>query len=551
VALYERLAPEADRLGAAGTLEALVEATRLREKLAGTFRGRQKIGNLEKLIELGRAYSRETWSNLPGFARRLQVLIEREPRESEGQVVEERSDAVRIMTIHQSKGLEFPVVAVPELHTLAARAASGAPILYDRQFGVQARLRVRMRGNPKPLELCTESYDNLRKTAKEREEAEERRLIYVAVTRAKDRLWISGRGYAREHHGGRTQLSRPNPLSKLQDLLHEQDKALVALCRERFLDELAPLVGPRGRDEGDDDGLDVESWEAALGRISQGEEDDGGQVEVSATVSQLADFMRCPRRHWLWHELGLEESGEGEELEREAGEELPLQGWGLSLGIVAHGVLESLDLVAYEAAALEGRAELLQDALRSCGLPLAWEEEVRGALEGALGGVLLPWLAQVQRAGRLWRERPFWLRLEGEREVLHLRGRLDAMWLDGDGVGVLDWKFGRRGVLGASAHQWEVAMYALAARTLMEDERPRWRAKVFFLKDAVCEEVEGSEEVLEGLRRVLPLLGRRLALARRRGQWPKVDSAGQPRTREACEAEGCVFVRRCFGGSPA
>jgi hypothetical protein len=164
---------------------------------------------------------------------------------------------------------------------------------------------------------------------------------------------------------------------------------------------------------------------------------------------------------------------------------------------------------------------------------------------------VLPWLAKAQRGGRLWRERPFWLRLEGEREVLHLRGRLDAMWLDGDGVGVLDWKFGRRGVLGASAHQWEVAMYALAARTLMEDERPRWRAKVFFLKDAVCEEIEGREEVLEGLRRVLPSVGRRLALARRRGQWPKVDAMGEPRTREVCEGAGCVFVRRCFGGSPA
>src|SRR5262249_55177955 len=141
LALYRRLRAHADRLGAAGTLRALVDATDLRAVLATTFSGEQRIANLERLLAHAADLDDEGARHRRGFVRRLRAQMTRERSlTAPAQIVAEREDVVRIMTVHQAKGLEFPVVFVPECG--AAERDVAAAVVYDREAGLGFRLRV-------------------------------------------------------------------------------------------------------------------------------------------------------------------------------------------------------------------------------------------------------------------------------------------------------------------------------------------------------------------------------------------------------------------------
>ncbi len=558
-AITRRLMAEADRLGPGGLLESLVELTRYREKLAGTFRGRQKIGNVEKLIELAEAYERSTHGHLWGFERRLSGLIEREPREPEGQVVEESADVVRIMTVHQSKGLEFPLVVVPELHAMTGRRLSSEPVIYERGHGLQARMRVRHMGQPL-ADLKTESYDALREAAKAREDAEERRLVYVALTRARDRAWLSGQGMALGEDGGRSEVLKENPLTTLQTLVALDDPVILAHSRERFLGELmAPGVGAEVASSRSIDGEATgategsSGWEAAMAR-SFGHGEAPARSCPTVAVTQLGDLHRCPHRYYLWYIEGLRDEDRGADDAREwdqAGSEGSVAI--LDQGTVAHAALERLDFDLYERSSAAGRARLLREQLHAHDIWMGEGEiaEVTSALAGFLNeSGSLSMLAAAQRQGRLAREVPFLVRVGDDRAAVTLRGQIDLVVQDeGGGCAVLDYKFSRRPAEGLGPHLFQLKTYALAAQMLFGRGGEGWSGGVVFLKEpgAGIEFVHGDLDDLEEFRGGLPGLARRLAEGRQGHRWPRQTHEGRPRTLEMCEAEGCAFRGRCFG----
>src|SRR5262249_55065955 len=79
------------------------------------FLGERKLANLWKLVDLARTFDRSGLFGLAEFIERLGELVRTQPREEQAATQPENADVVRLMTIHQAKGLEFPVVFVPDL----------------------------------------------------------------------------------------------------------------------------------------------------------------------------------------------------------------------------------------------------------------------------------------------------------------------------------------------------------------------------------------------------------------------------------------------------
>lgn len=152
--------------------------------LSGLHDGDRRRANIEKLIESARTMTATaTATSLSSFSLTLDALLQTETRESEAPL--EAAGSVRLMTIHRSKGLEFPIVVLPDL-------GRGSPPnrnlwLAHRAYSMGVRLR-----NETGQWEDTAAYQMAAWEEQRMEQAEHERLLYVALTRARDYLILSG-----------------------------------------------------------------------------------------------------------------------------------------------------------------------------------------------------------------------------------------------------------------------------------------------------------------------------------------------------------------------
>jgi ATP-dependent helicase/nuclease subunit A len=178
--------PRADRVPAEVLLERAIVATGYDLAVLARAGGERRLANLRKLMRLAREYEHAEGPDLRGFIAFAATQDLVEAREGEAALESEGLDAVRLMTIHRAKGLEFPVVCVADL----GRAAGGARdrLLLGRDGSVGLRLAPIGGG-----ELVSAlDWERLAGIEQQEEAEEERRLFYVAMTRACERLILSG-----------------------------------------------------------------------------------------------------------------------------------------------------------------------------------------------------------------------------------------------------------------------------------------------------------------------------------------------------------------------
>jgi ATP-dependent helicase/nuclease subunit A len=150
------------------------------------FLGDRKLANLWKLLDLARTFDRSGLFGLADFIGRLGDLVRTQPREEQAATQPENADVVRLMTIHQAKGLEFPVVFVPDLTTITG--AAHQPVAHwDARLGCVVRPPVDEEQTPFPdfgwrLWQAGETVEDWH---------EDLRTLYVACTRAEDYLVLS------------------------------------------------------------------------------------------------------------------------------------------------------------------------------------------------------------------------------------------------------------------------------------------------------------------------------------------------------------------------
>ena len=150
--------------------------------------GETRRANLDMLVEKAIAYEATSYKGLFHFIRYIEKLKKYDTDFGEASVAGEQANTVRIMSIHKSKGLEFPVVFLAGLGKRFNKQDAYAPVLLDADLGVAADyLDLKQR-----LKMPTLKKQALKRRMELESMGEELRVLYVAMTRAKEKLIMTG-----------------------------------------------------------------------------------------------------------------------------------------------------------------------------------------------------------------------------------------------------------------------------------------------------------------------------------------------------------------------
>lgn len=343
-ALLADLQQRKNRLPLAALVQELLDRTGLPAVLAGQFGGRQLVSNVRKLVALAGEFEagRQTQGqgSLRDFIEHLKRMTTEEVREGQAPVEEEAGDSIKLITYHSAKGLQWPIVVVPDLCRRPG-GGFGAPYRWHRDLGLVAKTTRLQQGSedtgywPPPGRALKTRNDA-------EEEAESRRLFYVAATRAQDLLLLSGVTQLTQQ-GAVLSEAQQGPLGWLNEALGdplwaEGGNAPGERCWRwagHGLEECQEAVtsaepwqrpGPAPATAAPD----LDRLRAQLAPIALA---DRGQWRFTAT--ELSLYSHCPRLYELEVRLGLPGVTPAFTAQAEAGKLSPLE-----LGTVVHRVLQ-------------------------------------------------------------------------------------------------------------------------------------------------------------------------------------------------------------------
>ena len=168
-------------------IHSMLEASHWRNIVKRMDDGEQWIANAEKLIGIAREFEQRGFRHIHAFVDELELSAEYDD-EPEAPIINSEN-AVNLMTIHASKGLEFPIVF---LYDTNAKERSTQPALYESdQFGIGLPLikEYRVAGSHETEQSLLSMAIGMERRS--RLISEKKRLLYVALTRAKDHVFIS------------------------------------------------------------------------------------------------------------------------------------------------------------------------------------------------------------------------------------------------------------------------------------------------------------------------------------------------------------------------
>lgn len=271
-----------ERLGFLAAWEAFVSGSDLRDRILPLPDGERRFTNLTQLAEiLQRAATEDRLGPqalLDWFERRL---VDGDGASDDEHLLrlDRDDDAVRLVTIHASKGLEYPVVFCPFLwESNATRRKSGAPVAFhDPDDG--RRLHVDVSGEG-------EAYERAKEIADGEGVAERLRLIYVALTRARNRCHVVWGAVPRRNGG-----SERSPLGWLLHPPADAERIPLREVAERLKERLKP-----GKDFADLRG-ELEDWVATLpaGCVQLEELPPSGVPEAVEAPADPRAFQPVPR----------------------------------------------------------------------------------------------------------------------------------------------------------------------------------------------------------------------------------------------------------------
>ena len=420
--------------------------------------GARGAANIDKF--LAQARDAAARKSLDEFVDELALLRDANPRESDAPP--EDSAGVQIMTVHSAKGLEFPVVFVAALHK---GVETSPPVL---AFSPRIGLGVRWR-NPAHREEKDDLFQHaLRQERQRRESDESNRLLYVAMTRAESRLFLSYSGAGKKPqnwaalvsaalpfnppvfaNGDSSRPSSPVGAGHARPAAPDTEPAAVAdeWGRRPRLRTVAPAGPP------------------AAGRLALLSPPPLAlQQDANATVTALTEFSRCPRAYYLGHYLGFDGAREAGPSNRTPAAEL---------GSQVHALLSGVPV------------------------PDADPEALR--LEGVFRQS--PIGRRAAQAPHAEREFDFLVAIED----LVIRGKIDLWFEDAGGIVLVDYKTDdvtrQQARERAGDYALQLRLYAMAVERVAG--RPPARACLHFLRPNEIVEVDLAPSLLDSPEQVV------------------------------------------------
>ena len=307
IATLKRHSQFAHRIPVNQLIVTIVNETGMIGTLKTGKQGEQRWSNYQKLLELARNFDGdENKRTLPDFIEFLDILITEEPQEGQAPI-ETSSGAVRIMTIHAAKGLQFPIVILPRLDRGAQ--IDREPFI-DEAFGIGFSP---LKPDDGYRKTEPEIVAHIKNRGSARETAEKKRLFYVGATRAQDRLILSGTLPAT----GKPQ-QMLEWLYKHLNIGEEDDSLSLPVALEVYADnrrslQSFPLQIPISRALADTESTDRASDEVTPIDFPEPlQKLEATGTSAAFSVSELANYARCPLRYQLENVLRIPVNGQDE-----------------------------------------------------------------------------------------------------------------------------------------------------------------------------------------------------------------------------------------------
>ena len=359
-------------------------------------RSREQWRRYRFMVEQAWRFAEGGGNSLRDFVEWIEDQINERVRVTESPIPDSDEEAVRIMTIHGSKGLEFPVVVLTGINSSGRQQSD--TVIFDR-----VRKQVEVGLGSKVDRISTPGYEELSEKEKKMSGAEDVRLMYVASTRARDHLILSLR---RKETGSRTisktfaaMISETMQGSPLWEPVHlvDMDESQGSISNATSQDppnSIDHSIEARDR------------WESARDNLIKRM---GRPTYVSATS------------------LGRHAHEQEDKPEQESDEPWRRGRAGTSVGRAVHAVLQSIDLAT--GAEIEARSRVQAAAE---GVPDR-EKEVADLVRVAVESDVVH---RAVASGRVWREVP--VATPTGDGILH--GFIDLLFEEDDGLVIVDYK---------------------------------------------------------------------------------------------------------------
>jgi ATP-dependent exoDNAse (exonuclease V) beta subunit len=459
-----RALPDADP---GRVLRQLLAGTHYEAVLLSQYLGLQKAANVRKLVAQADTFQYGGVRSLRAFVRYLADVRSNAVREGEA-ALPGTSGAVQLLTIHKSKGLEFPVVFLADTAS-PLRVSDAGDLLHHRALGLVFRAPDEA-GAPCSPPLA----QAIQRRVRREEIAEHARLLYVALTRARDRLLIAG-----AHAAGEDALRTPPEGSWLAAL----DQVF------RFM---SPTAGDR---------LEGKGWEARIVRdiSAMGMAPAAGADEAPPDADRLLRQtapLPPPRRGDTYSVSALLDALAGglDADEERQPEESPRTGASAGAqsamlrGALVHQLFEGWDFARGQAPDIDA---LLAAAPLTGAQARAWRDDL-AQIAGRFARSDLH--GRMRAAGPVLREAPFHLYLPGC--DAGVAGVMDAVLADGT---IVDYKTGAPHPDRHARYEWQLLLYGAAYQDL-RGQAPR-EGLIYYVDHDRVTRVDFAPSELDAARR--------------------------------------------------